>query len=387
MPHGWPTLPRDLGLRQRLYADLLLTSCLQQDRWQPNSSACYIGDLDVVNIFTNFFEKGLSARELEGRKSRLAFERKSFESKISVAVLHNWSDFELSLKHLTPNGDGVWGEVSFGPYGAVKNPDFVLVLNSIATRWKLLRLPPERLWFGSSEAPNDVHTAWNEGQGKRSTTVTVAKKTLQSSTGKSYIQSPPVCVTWWVNKDYQELSKTQNVSKRHDLSWVTSNFSNLEGHRTRLKFLNQLKNRIDFDLFGRGFSPIDDKWDALAPYRYSIAFENTIAPHYFTEKLMDCFVSHTMPIYFGAPNIANYFPEKAIVVIDPSDPDVFKKIKDVVASNLWLERMPYILEAKQLVLNKYNVFAQLADMFSAAANTPPSKKEWIVLGSRKLRFN
>lgn len=339
-----------------------------------------------MSFFTSFFETRLTAREVEGRKSRVTFERRIFDKKIVVAVLHNWSDFELSLKHLTPNGDGVWGEVSFVPYRAAKNPDFVLVLNSIATRWKLLRLAPERLWFASSEAANDVHAAWNDGQDDRSTTVTTARKTVLSVTGRSYIQSPPVTPTWWVHKDYQELSRTAYVSKTHDLSWVTSNFRNLEGHRTRLNFLDQLKTKVDFDLFGRGFSPVADKWDALAPYRYSIAFENTIAPHYFTEKLMDCFVCHTMPIYVGAPNIADYFPDKSIVVIDPSDPDVFNKIKDVVASNLWLDRMPYLLEAKKLVLNKYNMYARLADMFSAAANTPPSKRKWSVLRSRKLKF-
>ena len=339
-----------------------------------------------MSIFTNLFEKGLTAREVEGRKSRVTFERRIFDKKIVVAVLHNWSDFELSLRHLTPTGDGVWGDVSFVPYWAVKKADFVLVLNSIATRWKLLRLAPERLWFASSEAPNDVHAAWNEGQGDRATVVTTARKTALCLTGRSYIQSPPVTPTWWVHKSYQELSRIAHVPKTHDLSWVTSNFNILEGHRTRLRFLNQLKSEINFDLFGRGFSPVADKWDALAPYRYSIAFENTIAPHYFTEKLMDCFVSHTMPIYFGAPNIADYFPEKSMVVIDPSDPDVFNKIKDVVASNLWLDRMPYILEAKKLVLNKYNMYARLAGMFSAAAKTPPSKRKWILLGSRKLRF-
>ena len=33
---------------------------------------------------------------------------------------------------------------------------------------------------------------------------------------------------------------------------------------------------MPFDLFGRGFHPIADKWDGIAPYRYSIAFENSI---------------------------------------------------------------------------------------------------------------
>ena len=62
----------------------------------------------------------------------------------------------------------------------------------------------------------------------------------------------------------------------------------LAGHRYRLEFLRRLREHIDLDLYGRGFAPIEDKWQALAPYRYSIAFENAAAPYYFTEKIMDC---------------------------------------------------------------------------------------------------
>ncbi len=42
-----------------------------------------------------------------------------------------------------------------------------------------------------------------------------------------------------------------------------------------------MRDQIAFDLYGRGFRHIDDKWEGIAPYRYSIAFENSLATSYF----------------------------------------------------------------------------------------------------------
>ena len=62
-----------------------------------------------------------------------------------------------------------------------------------------------------------------------------------------------------------------------------------EGHQKRLLFVNELqknfKDQIDF--FGFGFNPIDNKKDAIDPYHYSIALENSNMNNWFTEKITD----------------------------------------------------------------------------------------------------
>jgi hypothetical protein len=40
---------------------------------------------------------------------------------------------------------------------------------------------------------------------------------------------------------------------------------------------------------------------------YSIVVESSSEPNYFTEKLIDCLVTKTIPIYWGCPNISEYF--------------------------------------------------------------------------------
>jgi hypothetical protein len=49
---------------------------------------------------------------------------------------------------------------------------------------------------------------------------------------------------------------------------------------------------------------VDDKYDAMSRYKYSICYENMILEGWITEKLFDCLYSGVVPIYLGAPDIA-----------------------------------------------------------------------------------
>ena len=74
----------------------------------------------------------------------------------------------------------------------------------------------------------------------------------------------------------------------------------------------------DFDLYGVGWQPLnlpcyrgttDDKLATLAGYRFAICYENARNfPGYITEKLFDCLLAGTVPVYWGAPNIADWVP-------------------------------------------------------------------------------
>jgi hypothetical protein len=40
---------------------------------------------------------------------------------------------------------------------------------------------------------------------------------------------------------------------------------------------------------------------------YSVAVESSSETNYFTEKLIDCLITKTIPIYWGCPNISDFF--------------------------------------------------------------------------------
>ncbi len=52
---------------------------------------------------------------------------------------------------------------------------------------------------------------------------------------------------------------------------------------------------------------------------FHIAIENSQWENYFTEKLIDCFVTRTVPIYWGCPNVGDFFDLDGIIVVRDAD--------------------------------------------------------------------
>jgi hypothetical protein len=50
------------------------------------------------------------------------------------------------------------------------------------------------------------------------------------------------------------------------------------------------------------------KMETIAAYKFSLAFENSVSRDYVTEKFFDPLVAGSVPIYLGAPNIAEFAP-------------------------------------------------------------------------------
>jgi glycosyltransferase involved in cell wall biosynthesis len=281
-----------------------------------------------------------------------------------------WGDLDEALLYLTPGGRGVWGDVAFVRETAFA-PDWHVIFNSPGANAVDITTSPSRVIFAIGEPPISVHRPLHAGQGEDTIVLTSDEELAQlEKAPRRYLLAPTMTRSWWVKKTYDELRATSVTHKPRQLSWITSDLALLPGHRYRLDFLTRLRREVKFDLFGRGYRPIANKWESLAPYHYSIAFENARASYYFTEKLMDCFVAETMPLYFGSPDIERFFPAEAMVLIDPEDPDLFEKIKDVVASDRWERSRDAIREAKHLVLEKYNTFARLSALMKNASEPP-----------------
>lgn len=151
-------------------------------------------------------------------------------------------------------------------------------------------------------------------------------------------------------------------------------------HRKRFKFMQAMIAGLpDLDLYGRGATPLDDKAEALDAYRYHIAIENFVGEHHWTEKLADPFLGLTLPFYAGCPNAADYFPPQSFIAIDINDPETaVRTITQAIANDEYEKRLPYIREARRLVLYQYNFFAVVAreirtrhnpDLRPSASNT------------------
>jgi hypothetical protein len=107
------------------------------------------------------------------------------------------------------------------------------------------------------------------------------------------------------------------VEKTRMLSLIASPKRRTRGHRLRHHVVQWLRDKgIAAGIYGGGYSPVDDKAEALAPYRYSVVIENTRQPGYITEKLIDALVLETVPIYWGAPDVGTYFDADGLIVCE-----------------------------------------------------------------------
>jgi len=79
--------------------------------------------------------------------------------------------------------------------------------------------------------------------------------------------------------------------------------------------------------------------------QFSLVMENSKQTHYFTEKICDCLITKTIPVYYGCPNISEYFDTTGWVIIDNESmddliiklsiltPDYYMKYIDTVMKN------------------------------------------------------
>lgn len=180
-----------------------------------------------------------------------------------------------------------------------------------------------------------------------------------------YKPAPPsMGIPYTFSQDYDSLSQPSNPDdKTKLLSVITSNKAFTRGHLDRIKFVEKLKAHFgdQIDIFGRGFRPFEDKWDVLRPYKYHIAIENSSEPYYWTEKISDCYLTGTFPIYHGCTNLADYFSRSSFEPIDIRQPEsAIKTIKDVISGGRYEQSLSVLEEMKLRVLNEYNMFEYVA---------------------------
>lgn len=234
--------------------------------------------------------------------------------------------------------------------GYVPDCDYIIVLNGLNESMEV-RCNPNNIWAIIQEPPIMWRRKLHDGNSAFSRIYTTCPDCVSD---KHYLTQ--AALPWHVNKTFDELINMSVPEKIADISCIISKQNILPGHRDRLNFISNIRNKIDFDIFGRGVNEINDKWDGLAPYKYSFAIENYSNSYYWTEKISDCYLSYTMPIYYGCKNIEQYFPPESIIKIDINNDDSVEIINEAISNNLWKKNIEAISYARELVLNKYNIF-------------------------------
>ena len=167
--------------------------------------------------------------------------------------------------------------------------------------------------------------------------------------------------------DSHEFYQTQPFLKKRRMSLVSSSYGHQLNYIKRHElFTSLLKTDLDIDFFGRGWDLTDPRYkgapynksEALLDYQYSIGIENSNYKNYLTEKFFDLIVCNTVPIYYGCPNAAEIYPPESFIPLklDGSVEETVEQIESIYHHDCYDERLPSVLEAKELYYDKYNVF-------------------------------
>ena len=197
---------------------------------------------------------------------------------------------------------------------------------------------------------------------------------------------------WYYGKPYSILVKEAPPEKDFLIStFCSSKKQKHTNHAKRFEFTQRLiKDIPSLDIYGHGVKPVAQKFEGIEPYKFHLVIENHIGPDVWSEKLADCFLGFSVPIYSGCPNISDYFPRDSYVSINLED---YEESLEVITNlirdpNEYERRLDAVIEARQRVLEEYNLPSMLSHFIESRHNdvtATTSKKFLYSKASMRLR--
>lgn len=175
--------------------------------------------------------------------------------------------------------------------------------------------------------------------------LTWSTKVLNNTSNAIFV---PYGESWWQDGSFE----CEPVDKEFKVSFLRGGLLKLIGHSYRFEVYDrqaEIKTPIQFwDKLGqKGIDSFEvwrqSKIDSFRPYQYSVCIENTSHENYFTEKITDCILNKTIPIYYGCSNIGDFYNPRGILqvrnadeivkVINSLDSSYYSSLIDVVEEN------------------------------------------------------
>jgi len=200
---------------------------------------------------------------------------------------------------------------------------------------------------------------------------------------------------WWIKFDYDFLSNLKPPTKEKELVAVSTYYKNHKiTYTNRIEMLEEVvKAGVKYDLYGRqeenfranpllkdyykgvlgikNFDPLKGEHivgkEDLLKYEYSIEMDigrdSDGGPvyNYFSERLYDSLLLWCFPFYFGGYNLQDYLPSQSFMYIHLNTEEKRKKsaleIKEAIQNKIRDKNIEAIAEARNLLLNKYQLWA------------------------------
>jgi len=167
--------------------------------------------------------------------------------------------------------------------------------------------------------------------------------------------------------NYDYFTNLKKLEKTKGLSVICSNKINTENHSLRFEFLKIVKEHFgdNIDWFGSGVNELTSKRQGIFQYKYHLILENDSKNNLISEKLFDSYLGLSFPIYYGAPNIYEYFNENSYKTIDINNiSESISTIEGVLSEDIYEKNIDSLVESKSKVLNEYNFVNRIKEIIN-----------------------
>jgi hypothetical protein len=167
--------------------------------------------------------------------------------------------------------------------------------------------------------------------------------------------------TWFKPDQYEKEHK-----KEFKIAHLRGNLLKSYGHQIRWEILDR-QNEIKvptkfFDIYGDRHNieraRIDNE-EVFGDSMFGVAIENFSHRGWFSEKILDCFLLKTIPIYWGCSNIGDYFNKEGIIKFKESDDFIY--IVNELTEEYYHSKRDIIEENYQLALKYVNYEQNIID--------------------------
>jgi hypothetical protein len=271
------------------------------------------------------------------------------------------------FKKMTPGSAGIWGQLKGVP---TYDSDYYGVIDCLPSNLK--HFENRSVFLGAH--PPTSHYSYNNMDNLKG----IAKVDCREGIG-GFLE-------WWLKYDYDYLKVLKPMIKTKKLGCIVSDAQTQKYHKDRRNWLERftIRDDLNFNLHGR-IKPftqnmqryyrgccgsikdsaeykndhMSGKEEVYEQHKYMIEFDAT-GKFYISERILDCLLMWSMPIYYGGENLHKYIPKESFHYLDINGDGI--DVIDIINSNLYEKSLSYIGEARNLLLDKWQLWPRLHEL-------------------------
>ena len=161
---------------------------------------------------------------------------------------------------------------------------------------------------------------------------------------------------WQVPDFYENIDIHQKIFK---VFFVCGSKKMTQGHLFRHKIYDK-QNEITIQKNWMYTCPVEEKNDNFVDSMFHVAIENSKHQNYFTEKIIDAFLTKTIPIYCGCSNIGDFFDINGIMSFNTEE-EMVNILNSLSTEDYW-KRLDSINYNYQMANYWKNYYERLLDL-------------------------